>query len=180
MLGEINKKAERLIEALGLKALDSNPSLGVVKETLGVPPSFAAFLLGTALVFLLCMAFADNLVIMVFGFAVPSYMSFLALESPSKDDDKRWLTYWVAFILLEALLGPIFSLLMKPTYLATFKLALIGVLLAPQTEGALKVYEVLAGWLRAHEGTIKDIYENGKTRLAEAGTAAYQNYTKMD
>lgn len=31
------------------------------------------------------------------GWALPAYLSFKALESPSTQDDVQWLTYWVVF-----------------------------------------------------------------------------------
>ncbi|KAJ8955453.1 hypothetical protein NQ318_003553 [Aromia moschata] len=31
------------------------------------------------------------------GFLYPAYVSMHAIESPSKDDDTKWLTYWVVF-----------------------------------------------------------------------------------
>ena len=32
---------------------------------------------------------------LVVGYLYPSYCSFKALQTPSDDDDKQWLTYWI-------------------------------------------------------------------------------------
>jgi receptor expression-enhancing protein 5/6 len=75
------------------------------------------------------------------GFAFPAYASFRAIESPDKDDDTQWLTYWVvfsAFSLLE-----VFSDILAesfPMYFA-FKFALLIWLSAPPTRGAEYVYK---------------------------------------
>ena len=39
----------------------------------------------------------QQLVCNVFGFLYPAYCSMKALESPKKEDDTKWLTYWVVF-----------------------------------------------------------------------------------
>lgn len=39
----------------------------------------------------------QQLVCNVFGFVYPAYCSMKALESPKKEDDTKWLTYWVVF-----------------------------------------------------------------------------------
>jgi receptor expression-enhancing protein 5/6 len=42
------------------------------------------------------------------GTVVPSYQSFKAIESSKKEDDTKWLTYWVVFAhfqLLESFSG---------------------------------------------------------------------------
>jgi receptor expression-enhancing protein 5/6 len=31
------------------------------------------------------------------GWALPAYLSVQAIESPSQNDDKQWLTYWVSW-----------------------------------------------------------------------------------
>ena len=36
-------------------------------------------------------------IVTLLGVAYPAFMSFRALESPEKEDDKLWLTYWVCF-----------------------------------------------------------------------------------
>jgi len=39
----------------------------------------------------------------VIGFVYPAYCSVRALESRSKDDDTKWLTYWVVFALFSVI-----------------------------------------------------------------------------
>lgn len=39
----------------------------------------------------------QQLVCNIFGFIYPAYCSMKALESPKKEDDTKWLTYWVVF-----------------------------------------------------------------------------------
>lgn len=40
---------------------------------------------------------AAQFVCNLIGFVYPAYKSLLALESTNKDDDSKWLTYWVVF-----------------------------------------------------------------------------------
>ncbi|XP_029171316.1 receptor expression-enhancing protein 5 isoform X2 [Nylanderia fulva] len=39
----------------------------------------------------------QQLVCNIIGFVYPAYQSMKALESPKKEDDTKWLTYWVVF-----------------------------------------------------------------------------------
>ena len=77
---------------------------------------------------------ASGFITSVVGFIYPAYQSFLALETPQKDDDVQWLTYWIVFGLFSIL--EYFSdviLYWLPLYYL-FKLVGLIYLFAPQTK----------------------------------------------
>ena len=43
--------------------------------------------------------FGASLIVNLVGFAYPGIATMLALESPEKEDDKKWLIYWIIFSL---------------------------------------------------------------------------------
>lgn len=49
----------------------------------------------------LVFGYAAQLVCNSVGFLYPAYMSIHAIESHNKDDDTKWLTYWVVFAIFS-------------------------------------------------------------------------------
>ncbi|KAJ6614907.1 TB2/DP1, HVA22 family-domain-containing protein [Mycena sp. CBHHK59/15] len=79
------------------KELTKYPVLNTLEQRTGVAKTYAV-MGGCALLVVLHLinplaAFMSNLV----GWALPAYLSFKAIESPSPQDDIQWLTYWVVF-----------------------------------------------------------------------------------
>ncbi|KAF5377286.1 hypothetical protein D9615_006464 [Tricholomella constricta] len=79
------------------KELTKYPVLNNLEQRTQVPKTYAVIGAFSLLAFLHLInplaAVVSNLV----GWALPAYLSFKAIESPSPHDDVQWLTYWVVF-----------------------------------------------------------------------------------
>lgn len=67
----------------------------VLLQTLWFPGSVAGISLW------LMFGFAGQLVCNSIGFIYPAYASINAIESHVKDDDTKWLTYWVVYAIFS-------------------------------------------------------------------------------
>ena len=103
------------------------------------PAQISKYGLGLGIV-LVMLGIGSTYITTLLGVAYPVFMSFLALQSSGKDDDKQWLTYWVVFglfNLLDQFAG--FILTFIPFYFF-LKLCFLVWLFHPATLGALTVY----------------------------------------
>lgn len=82
------------------------------------------------------MAVAGPVLMLVY----PLYASIMAIESPDKEDEQQWLTYWVLYsfvTLLEMAVAPLVAWI--PFY-STIKLAAAAWLVLPQFRGGVILY----------------------------------------
>lgn len=116
------------------------PAFTDLAAKLGVNPGL--ILAGiSSVVVLVLMIFQGWTILMTFiTVFYPAVHSIRAIESPGKDDDKIWLTYWMVFGLfttLETFFGFIFSFI---PYWDWIRLGLFIYLLLPNFKGAEQLY----------------------------------------
>ena len=88
-------------------------------------------------------AIIPDAVTTVIGVGYPAFKSFMSLESPEKNDDRQWLTYWIclgAFNLLDNLGGFLLDLI--PFY-SIIKVVVLIWLQHPKSMGALTLYTLV-------------------------------------
>lgn len=119
------------------------PALVRLEQTTHVPKAYGTlglfFVIGTAIFFNIAAGFLTT----VLGFALPAYFSLRAIETPGKDDDVQWLTYWVSFGFLTILESFSSIILHWVPFYYTFKAIILVWLMLPQTQGAKVVYTKL-------------------------------------
>lgn len=111
----------------------------------------------------------------------PLYASIMAIESPYKEDDQQWLTYWVLYSLvslMEMAAGPVLAWI--PFY-STIKLIIASWLVLPQFRGGIILYEkFVRPYLNAATGNTGGQLTGGERKWlgsispdAQASVAAY-------
>lgn len=101
------------------------------------------------------------------GFLYPAYSSIKAIESHNKDDDTKWLTYWVVyatFSMLESFSDIIIGWL--PFYWLSKCIFLVWCM-SPTNGSAIVYRTVILPIFRENEAKIDNVVNQGKEKLAE-------------
>ncbi|KIK66087.1 hypothetical protein GYMLUDRAFT_38570 [Collybiopsis luxurians FD-317 M1] len=149
------------------KELTKYPVLVNFEQRTQVPKTYAV--LGASLLVVILHMFnalaapVSNLV----GWALPAYLSFKAVESPSTRDDVQWLTYWVVFGFFNFLESFALRLVLYyvPWYFA-FKTVFILWLQLPYFRGAQTTY------LTVLKPVLANLSNSAVVKQTEASAAA--------
>ena len=130
---------EQAIKASKLDTLDNNRSLAVITDKTGLRPSQVALALIVFLTVILFIAQASAFIVGIACFLVPAYFSFLSLETHNKDDDIKYLTYWVIFALTEVI-APLFYWILGGFVYTFIRVGITVASLHPQVDLSKKLY----------------------------------------
>lgn len=143
MTGKIEKWAESANKTLHEKNFFTD-LLAKVEEKTKI--SRLKLVIGSVVVIGLYMmvGYGSDFICNVIGFAYPAYKSIKAIETKQKDDDTKWLTYWVVyafFLLIEYFTDLLLSWV--PIYWFIKCVFLIYCMLPEPYSGSLMIYSAI-------------------------------------
>jgi len=148
------------------------PALVDASAKAGVNPGLLLAAIGSVALIILMLIQGWTILVTCITVLYPAVHSIRAIESPEKDDDKVWLTYWMVFGLFcvaETFFGFVFYFI---PYWDWLRLGLFIWLLLPNFNGAKVLYD---GVIRNLLSQNKDLIQKWISMTSNAAAAAQKD-----
>lgn len=138
------------------------------QQRTGVRRAYIGMGLGGFFALYMIFGYFAQLLCNVVGFAIPAYASMRAIESTSKQDDTKWLTYWVVFACFSVVDFFADSILRYfPFYWLVKIIFLVYCFFPVERNGSVIIYnQVIRPYFLRSQGTVDSAYKKATAAVS--------------